>query len=104
MKGSLSKRLHAAVMAVFFICAGIILPDLDAVIFHGASSQESSRSHVEAAGSGSCHAERCVLGAVLPQGQKAGTTLSSIAKFFEHSVQVLPATDTISDRSPSGNP
>ena len=90
-------------MVACFLCAGIILPDLDAVLFHGAPNHEESKPHVEATESGSCHAENCVLGAVLPQGQKSNTSAGDLSKLLEPTLLLLPRFAAISDRTPSGS-
>lgn len=95
-------RLRAAVLSACFICAGIILPDLDALWFHGVRSQEEARPHVEAAGSESCHAEKCVLGASLPQGQRAGGGHPDFNRLDDPPTVVPPFAAAISDRTPSG--
>ena len=96
------SRFRAAVMAACFLCAGIVFPDLDAALFHGLS-QEDNRPHVETAGSGACHAENCVLGAVLPQGQKSSGMRAELEKLVEPAALSLPPVVSISDRTPSGS-
>jgi len=69
-------RINAAILGVFFLCASIVLPDLDAMLYHGVLSQQETQSHVEAAGNPSCHAENCVLSAVSIQLHRAGAFYS----------------------------
>ena len=102
MGRSTLTRLRAAVMAACFLCAGIVFPDLDAVLFHGVS-QEDSRPHVETTDSAACHAESCVLGAVLPQGQKSGTVKADFERLLDPADLSQPSIVSISDRTPSGN-
>ena len=89
-------------MAACFLCAGIVFPDLDAALFHGVSQQDS-RPHVETTGSTTCHAENCVLGAVLPQGQKSSGVKADLEKLLEPAALSFPPVVSISDRTPSGN-
>jgi hypothetical protein len=96
------SRLRAAIMAVCFLCAGVVLPDLDAVLFHGVRSQDESRPHVESTGAETCHAEKCVLGAGLPQGQKSSDLPSDFTRFDDPAVLLQPFSASISDRTPSG--
>jgi hypothetical protein len=102
MGRSALSRLRAAVLTACFLCAGIVFPDLDAALFHGIS-QEDSRPHVETAGSAACHAESCVLGAVLPQGQQSSGVRADLEKLVESAALALPSVVSISDRTPSGN-
>ena len=103
MSGAVLNRVRAAVMAACFLCAGIIFPDLDAALFHGIT-QEDSRPHVETTGSAACHAESCVLGAVLPQGQKSSTVKADLERLLEAAALSLPSIVSISDRTPTGSP
>jgi hypothetical protein len=103
MGRSVLSRLRAAVMVACFLSAGIVLPDLDAIWFHGTRGQVESRPHVEATGSDSCHAEKCVLGAGLPRSQVSNGDLTEFTRFDELAAPFLPFAPSIPDRTPSGS-
>lgn len=80
MVRSLVLRFGSALLAAFFVCGGFVLPDIDAVLFHGVSSQQESRPHVESKGYAGCHAESCVLGTVSTQGPASGCRSPGFAR------------------------
>ena len=90
-------------MAVYFLCAAILLPELDALVFHGAPAQES-RVHIEATGTAACHAESCVLGATLPRGQRSQDFSPDIARLSDPATLTPPAVSGFAVRPPPGPP
>lgn len=90
-------------MAACFLCAGVVLPDLDAALFHGLN-QEESKPHIEATGAEGCHGESCVLGAVLPQGQRSSSIRTDLTKLSEITANLPSSAASISDRTPAGSP
>jgi hypothetical protein len=102
MGRSILTRLRAALLAASFFCVAIVVPDLDAALFHGIS-QDESRPHVEATGAEGCHAESCVLGAVLPQGQTSGGFKPDLVKLSESWSVPNVGNTTAADRTPHGS-
>jgi hypothetical protein len=88
-------------MAAYFLCAAILLPELDALVFHGAPAQES-RVHIEATGTATCHAESCVLGANLPRGQRSEDLSPDIARLSAPAALTPTAVSSFADRTPPG--
>jgi hypothetical protein len=102
MGRSILTRLSAAAVAAYFLCAAILLPDLDAVLFHGVLGEEETRTHIEATGNPGCHAENCVLGAILPQGPRSGGFSPDITRLSDSADLILPGAAAMVDRSPAG--
>jgi hypothetical protein len=103
MGRSVLSRLRAAVMVACFLSAGIVLPDVVAIWFRGTGGLGESRAHVEATGSESGRAEKCVLGAGLPRSQVSNGDLTEFTRFDELAAPFLPFAPSIPDRTPSGS-
>jgi hypothetical protein len=60
-------RIRASLLLALFLAAGTSLPSLDALVYHGLSSEAAkSQTHLEPAGGCLNHAEHCGLGRTAP--------------------------------------
>jgi len=76
MRRPLVSRLFAVLVAALLLGGAGGEADLDALLFHGgASGPATTRPHFEAAGTGSHHADQCLLALRLASGTRATPSL-----------------------------
>ena len=102
MGRTILSRIAAAATAAYFLCAAIILPDLDALIFHGVEHQGNSQTHIETSGTPSCHAENCVLGAMATQIKHTGLLATKLARIAETASSPVHPAQLSLDNGPTG--
>lgn len=57
------QRLYAALFLLLHAGGGLLVPDVDALLYHmGPRSHDERIPHVEALDDATCHAERCLTG------------------------------------------
>ncbi|HET6837234.1 MAG TPA: hypothetical protein VFH24_04265 [Gemmatimonadales bacterium] len=86
-------RIRASLLLVLFLAAGTSLPGLDALFYHGLTSEAANpQTHLEPAGGCLNHAEHCGLGRTAPGSG------SVVLKNAEPRVQ--PLLDTVRSARP----
>ena len=76
-------RLKALLLALV-LATGYLLPEADAVLFHGRPERDAGRSHIEQPSGCGAHSEHCVLDVLLgrPQFARAHRPVPSVRVVF----------------------